>query len=320
MSGQLLAAFLSTAHPWSVEVTGYCPCGSCCGRSADGITASGAKAEGKLVAADKAVPFGTLIYVPGYSDNPAPVLDRGGAIKGNRLDLLFPTHAQAAKWGRRSMTVYISIRPPAVNDVTVAKGGATASDHSAEHPRVADASPAKAQTRNVGPPVRAHGQDAAATPTTKASAPSGESPGAKSPSRIAGQHAPGVRFPSRTAGDQGSYPVVVRRGPTARPPSDSYVAASWGRGAEPWARERPPARKVLRWERLVFYSVGPISPAEIRLNIQRAMKGALPNRSIGGRLDALLGAMEVEPESDDFEWRGRTDSERSPWVAIEGIE
>ena len=108
MSGQLLAVFLSTAQPWRVEVTGYCPCAVCCGRWADGMTASGARAEGKFVAAPKEIPFGTLIYIPRYCDQAVPVLDRGGAIKGNKLDLFFPTHTQAAQWGKRTMTVWVS--------------------------------------------------------------------------------------------------------------------------------------------------------------------------------------------------------------------
>ena len=36
-----------------------------------------------------------------------PVLDRGGAIKGQRLDLLFPTHEAAIQWGVRMLPVTI---------------------------------------------------------------------------------------------------------------------------------------------------------------------------------------------------------------------
>ena len=46
-----------------------------------------------------------MIDVPGYGL--APVYDRGGAIKGNRLDLYFPTHHDALKWGARHLTVTI---------------------------------------------------------------------------------------------------------------------------------------------------------------------------------------------------------------------
>jgi len=140
VSSQLVAAFLSTAQPWIVEVTGYCPCGICCGRWADGITACGAKAEGRFVAAPREIPFGTLVYIPGYAKAPVPVLDRGGAIKGNKLDLFFATHTEAARWGRRMMTVWIASREPSENLAT-----------SAVHPRQATArlEPARRQVRRT---------------------------------------------------------------------------------------------------------------------------------------------------------------------------
>ena len=86
--------------------TAYCPCRQCCGPNATGITASGARARGYLVAADRSIPFHTPVSIPGYAKGrPVPVLDRGGAIKGDRLDLLFPTHSQARAWGKRWVTV-----------------------------------------------------------------------------------------------------------------------------------------------------------------------------------------------------------------------
>jgi 3D (Asp-Asp-Asp) domain-containing protein len=62
-----------------------------------------------MVAADRALmPFGTLVSVPGYHGGmPVPVLDRGGAIKGERLDVLLPTHAQALAWGKRTVEVTV---------------------------------------------------------------------------------------------------------------------------------------------------------------------------------------------------------------------
>ena len=84
-----------SAEIW--RITAYCPCKVCCGRFADGITASGAPAKGKLIAAPKEIPFGTWINIEGYGW--AEVLDRGGSIKGKRLDLLFPTHQEALNWG-----------------------------------------------------------------------------------------------------------------------------------------------------------------------------------------------------------------------------
>ncbi len=150
VTSQLLAVFMATAQPWDVEVTGYCPCAICCGRSADGITASGAPAQGKLLAAPPEIPFGTMIYVPGYSDGPVPVLDRGGAIKGDKLDLLFPTHDQAARWGRRKMTVWISSQqrksPPAAEAAQNRKPPSVERAPERERSVIADLPPAFRET------------------------------------------------------------------------------------------------------------------------------------------------------------------------------
>jgi len=94
----------------SMTVTAYSPDARSCGIFADGITASGYPVrfnDMKLVAADtKLLPFGTLVSIPGYADDrPVPVLDRGGKIKGHRLDLLYPTHEAALQWGRQTLTV-----------------------------------------------------------------------------------------------------------------------------------------------------------------------------------------------------------------------
>ena len=98
-----------TAEIW--RITAYCPCEKCCGRFSDGITASGSPAKGKLIAAPKSIPFHTWIDIPGYGY--AEVLDRGSAIKGNRLDVFFddtPTktgHQRALEWGIQYLEVKI---------------------------------------------------------------------------------------------------------------------------------------------------------------------------------------------------------------------
>jgi 3D (Asp-Asp-Asp) domain-containing protein len=91
-------------------VTAYSPDEKSCGIFADGVTASGFSVwtNGmKLVAADTSVlPFKSIITVPGYNgDRPVPILDRGGSIKGNRLDVLYPTHAIAKRWGKQWLEV-----------------------------------------------------------------------------------------------------------------------------------------------------------------------------------------------------------------------
>jgi 3D (Asp-Asp-Asp) domain-containing protein len=93
-------------------VTAYCPCAKCCGKYADGITASGKPVTangGFFVAADpKVLPMHTKLSVPGYFQAaPVPVYDTGGKIKGNRLDVFFPTHAEAKAWGARWLDVVV---------------------------------------------------------------------------------------------------------------------------------------------------------------------------------------------------------------------
>jgi 3D (Asp-Asp-Asp) domain-containing protein len=95
-----------------MTVTAYSPDERSCGDSADGITASlkSVWTNGmKLVAADtRVLPFGSLISVPGYDEGRVvPVLDRGGAIKGKRLDVLYPTHEIALKWGVRRLPITV---------------------------------------------------------------------------------------------------------------------------------------------------------------------------------------------------------------------
>jgi 3D (Asp-Asp-Asp) domain-containing protein len=95
-----------------MEVTAYCACKKCCGPNAQGLTASGKPVsynDSKFVAADtRVLPFGTKIRVPGYAgDESIEVIDRGGAIKGNKLDLFFPTHEAALEWGRQFVAVTI---------------------------------------------------------------------------------------------------------------------------------------------------------------------------------------------------------------------
>jgi 3D (Asp-Asp-Asp) domain-containing protein len=92
--------------------TAYSPDEQSCGIWADGITASGYSVwtNGmKLVAADTTVlPFGTIVTIPGYNGGrPVQVLDRGGKIKGHRLDVLYPTHERALQWGAQRLDVTV---------------------------------------------------------------------------------------------------------------------------------------------------------------------------------------------------------------------
>ena len=95
-----------------MQVTAYCACKKCCGRSARGLTASGRHVSyngGAFVAADTdLLPFGTRLVIPGYHNGkPVEVIDRGGAIKGHHIDVFFPSHEQAIEWGNQWLDVTV---------------------------------------------------------------------------------------------------------------------------------------------------------------------------------------------------------------------
>ena len=75
-----------------------------------GITYSGVKVKRDLystVAADLSVfPIGTILFIPGYGLG--VVADKGGAIKGNKVDLYYETVEDVYnKWGKKEIDVYI---------------------------------------------------------------------------------------------------------------------------------------------------------------------------------------------------------------------
>ena len=79
----------------TVSATGY---------SMPGRTATGAPVGWGVVAVDPSViPLGTRMSIPGYGEGIAA--DTGSAIRGNTIDLWFPTLAQARAWGRRTVTI-----------------------------------------------------------------------------------------------------------------------------------------------------------------------------------------------------------------------
>lgn len=117
---------LEDATPLLVEATAYCPgtpgsgCPirkghpSCTGKYANGYTATGVRAKAgdgtiedpHIIAVDpKVIPLKTLVYIEGYGY--ARAEDVGGAIKGERIDLLFDTHKEALQFGRQKIEVFI---------------------------------------------------------------------------------------------------------------------------------------------------------------------------------------------------------------------
>ncbi|MEH6993987.1 3D domain-containing protein [Neobacillus drentensis] len=111
---------LEDAFDWSkypkktVIATGYTAGFESTGKNENhpeyGITYSGVKVKRDLystVAADLSVfPIGTILFIPGYGLG--VVADKGGAIKGNKVDLYYETVEDVYnKWGKKEIDVYI---------------------------------------------------------------------------------------------------------------------------------------------------------------------------------------------------------------------
>lgn len=81
------------------EITAYCHCVKCCGKS-DGITASGTKTTAdRTIAVDpRIIPLGSKILIDGKI---YVAEDVGDGIKGNHIDIYFPTHQAALNFGRQ---------------------------------------------------------------------------------------------------------------------------------------------------------------------------------------------------------------------------
>lgn len=98
-------------------LTAYCPCVRCCEQwsaqhpSRQGTdyiqkTASGTiPTAGKTIATDTSIiPFGTTVIINGHE---YIAEDRGGAIRGNRIDIFFDSHEEALVFGRQKSEVFI---------------------------------------------------------------------------------------------------------------------------------------------------------------------------------------------------------------------
>lgn len=86
-------------------ITYYCACPICCGEwSGLGTSASGVRPQaGRTVAADPSIPFGTRLIINGQE---YVVEDRGGAIKGNRIDIYCDSHDECFNHAVETVPVY----------------------------------------------------------------------------------------------------------------------------------------------------------------------------------------------------------------------
>ena len=80
-------------------------CNGCSGITKTGINLK-SNPDLKVIAVDPSViKLGTKVYVEGYGY--AIAGDTGSAIKGNKIDVFFPTKEAAYKWGRKKVKIKI---------------------------------------------------------------------------------------------------------------------------------------------------------------------------------------------------------------------
>lgn len=91
--------------PFVVNASAYTAAADECGKS-DGITSSGLKvAEKRTLACPPSFPFGTKIAIEGMGTYRCE--DRGGAIKGNHVDIYVETKTEAFAFGRQNLTAEV---------------------------------------------------------------------------------------------------------------------------------------------------------------------------------------------------------------------
>ena len=93
------------------NTSAYCSCGKCCGKTSNTTSSGVAPSTWHTIAAGKAYPLGTIIYIPALQDKPNGgwfvVQDRGGSISSNKLDIYMGNHTQAIQYGRKNLECYI---------------------------------------------------------------------------------------------------------------------------------------------------------------------------------------------------------------------
>ena len=107
----LISVCSISAHAETWTATHYCACEKCCGKYADGVTASGRMAQESMVAINW-LPFGTEVVIDGKTYT---VEDRGAkSIFGDknnhlkRVDIYCDTHAKARRLGIKIVDLTIT--------------------------------------------------------------------------------------------------------------------------------------------------------------------------------------------------------------------
>jgi len=84
-------------------ITAYCPCEKCCGRGANGLTATGLPAEPGIVAVDpEVIPLGSTVVIDGQK-----YLAADTGVTGNHVDIFMTDHADTVRHGVRTERVWV---------------------------------------------------------------------------------------------------------------------------------------------------------------------------------------------------------------------
>ena len=85
-------------------ITAYCPCEECCGRWADGVTATGLPAGPGVVAVDpEVIPLGATVIIDGQR-----YLAADTGVTGKHVDVCLPDHEDTVAHGVRIAEVWVS--------------------------------------------------------------------------------------------------------------------------------------------------------------------------------------------------------------------
>lgn len=85
-------------------ITAYCPCEECCGRWADGVTATGLPAGPGVVAVDpQVIPLGSTVIIDGQR-----YLAADTGVTGKHVDVCLPDHEDTVAHGVRIAKVWVA--------------------------------------------------------------------------------------------------------------------------------------------------------------------------------------------------------------------
>ena len=86
-------------------ITAYCPCEECCGRWADGVTATGLPAGPGVVAVDpQVIPLGSTVIIDGQR-----YLAAATGVMGKHGDVCLPDHEATVEAGVRKQEVWVEV-------------------------------------------------------------------------------------------------------------------------------------------------------------------------------------------------------------------